>query len=503
MHKVYRSTVRSTLLLCSTVLLFSGCGTTNPLPDTKMRIGRIQDYQQETRQLREQEPINGPLTLSEAIARAIKYNLDDRVKKLEVAVARRHLNVARLGYLPELSAMAGYSSRNNEPGAVSRSIATGEVSLEPSSSQEKQHTLSTLRASWDMIDVGLTYFTVKQETNRIAIAKEQRRKVIQNIIQDVQDAYWRTCIARQLDAQIAEILKESDQTMQRYKDLTDQGRIDPAKGLAQQREVLQIRHSVRALQEQLALGPIHLSALLNLPPGMALKLAPVEMTTMPALPAETGKLEQMALNNRPELRMEDSRKKISVADARKALLEMFPHIEVYGQWNHDSNDYLYNNSWAEVGTRVTWNLLETANSTGRMMSYKTEQELADARQTALSLAIVSQVQLAVNRYGVAVAKYEDAADMQRVNKKLADLVSRDRLREGKAGFSRVRTNLQATAAEMEGMLAWVEVQNALMRLYNTIGIDPLSSIDSSMSVAEIGRRVDEYLRSSEQQVQQR
>ena len=57
---------------------------------------------------------------------------------MEAAVAIRRYDFDKHGLLPKLVADAGYSERNNEPGARSIDLETGEESLPPSSSQERQ-----------------------------------------------------------------------------------------------------------------------------------------------------------------------------------------------------------------------------------------------------------------------------------------------------------------------------------------------------------------------------
>ncbi len=297
-----KATLRSTVALGVAMALLAGCGNKNPKPDLQLRQDRSSVFQSQMNKDAAMEPLQGNLTLPMAIARALKYNLDHRVKMMETAVAREQLNMARLSYLPEVVASAGYSSRNNEPGAVSRSLLTGDISLEYSTSQEKDHTLSSLRASWDVIDFGLTYFTVTQKTDEIAIAEEQRRKVVQNIIQDVQEAYWRAYIAQELLADVDAIAAESDKSLVHFKSLANTGKVDPKEGLTQQRELLQIRYNMRNLQEQLAQGRIHLNALLNLPPNTQYKLEAVVREDLPVIAADAGKLEGMALQHRPELR---------------------------------------------------------------------------------------------------------------------------------------------------------------------------------------------------------
>lgn len=495
--------MRSVLALGVAAVLFTGCGTHNPTTDVNLRKERSASFQDLMVKDAAIEPVQTSMTLSMAIARAVKYNLDHRVKMMETAVAQEQLSLARMSYLPEVTAMAGYSSRNNEPGAISRSLATGDVSLEYSTSQEKDHTITSLRGAWDVIDFGLTYYSVSQKTDEILIAQEQRRKVVQNIIQDVQEAYWRAYIAQELLGQVNAIATESDQALVRFKSLANTGKVDPKEGLGEQRELLQIRYNMRNLQEQLSQGRIHLNALLNLPPGTEYHLEAVSRESLPTITPNVSKLETMALMNRPELRIEDSKLKISQADVKKSVLEMLPHVEFWGELTDDTNEYLYNESWNEVGVQVSWNLLGAAQGLGKHGVYEAEEDLAEARHRALSMAVLAQVHLAVNRYGIALAKYEDASQLEDVSGKLSKMLQKDSQRVGKMGFDRIRANLQATSSKMEGMLAYAEVQNALMRVYHSLGVDPIEDIgDGTASVPELAKKIDGHLQKMNDAMQQ-
>ena len=53
------------------------------------------------------EPITGELTLDQALARALKYNLDRRAKMMDEALAFKQLDVSHYDMLPRLLAQAG------------------------------------------------------------------------------------------------------------------------------------------------------------------------------------------------------------------------------------------------------------------------------------------------------------------------------------------------------------------------------------------------------------
>ncbi|MBI1207737.1 MAG: hypothetical protein GC191_10670 [Azospirillum sp.] len=76
------------------------------------------------------EPVTGPVGLDEAMARAVKYNLDHRVELMSAAVAQAQLNLAHYDLLPKLTAAAGYSSRSNSDASSSISLETKRESLE-------------------------------------------------------------------------------------------------------------------------------------------------------------------------------------------------------------------------------------------------------------------------------------------------------------------------------------------------------------------------------------
>ncbi|MBF0446303.1 MAG: TolC family protein, partial [Magnetococcales bacterium] len=126
-----------------------------------------------------QEQITHPLTIYDAMARSIKYNLDHRFKIMEEALSLRQLNIAKMSMLPNLALSAGYSDRSNE----ASSLGTG--ALQASTSSDRVSKTGNLTMSWNILDFGVSYFQAQQEADRVLIAAERRRKVIHNLMSDV------------------------------------------------------------------------------------------------------------------------------------------------------------------------------------------------------------------------------------------------------------------------------------------------------------------------------
>ena len=71
----------------------------------------------------DQEPVGGAISLYEAMARALKYNLDFKVEMMQQSLRGAELNLAHYNLLPSAVTNSGYTSRDNE-------LSTGELSLD-------------------------------------------------------------------------------------------------------------------------------------------------------------------------------------------------------------------------------------------------------------------------------------------------------------------------------------------------------------------------------------
>ncbi|MCU1732009.1 transporter, partial [Pseudomonas sp. 20P_3.2_Bac4] len=79
-------------------LAISGCAVTSQPIDRSASEERARTDL--ATMFKDQEPLNGPLTLHQAMARAVKYNLEARLKVMEEALSKRQVDLARLDMLP-------------------------------------------------------------------------------------------------------------------------------------------------------------------------------------------------------------------------------------------------------------------------------------------------------------------------------------------------------------------------------------------------------------------
>ena len=116
------------------VLLLSGCTTMEPL-DMDEEIGVVY-LQKEVIENSKDNIIERPITLYEAMARAIVFNLDEEVERRETEYRNLLKKLSETGIWPTLVGSVNSGIRNNDAGSRSRSLLSGRESLEPSTSAE-------------------------------------------------------------------------------------------------------------------------------------------------------------------------------------------------------------------------------------------------------------------------------------------------------------------------------------------------------------------------------
>ena len=172
------------LATASLSLLLAGCGALSPVPYTEDEL-RSRLQADRLGMFADQEPVAAPISFHEATARALKYNLDYRLKLMENALSQSLHDVSTHEMLPRLVAGAGYAWRSNDSGGTSIGIEDRQESLRASTSQERERYLGNLTFSWNALDFGVSYYRAQQKADQVLMAEERRRKVAQNVMQDV------------------------------------------------------------------------------------------------------------------------------------------------------------------------------------------------------------------------------------------------------------------------------------------------------------------------------
>lgn len=436
-----------------------------------------------------QEPVSGAISLEEAIARAVKYNLDHRVALMERALEDRSLDVATVDLLPELAGRAGLTTRDNEQASSSRSVLTGRQSLEPSTSTDENLGTADLKLSFNVLDFGLSYFGAKAQANRVLAAEERRRRVVLSITDQVRAAYWEALTAEQLQPRVAAALAEARTALDFARQAESERLLPPLETLQFQRALLEIVQQLEVVDSELAIAKAQLAGLMNLPPGTHFRLAPPQRHAPARLPYAIEDLEAVAMVSRPEIAEELYAARNVALETRGEIMRLLPGLSLFGGVNYNSNDFLLNNSWADAGVSVTWNLLRLVALPSILAEGEARADVAETRRMALRMAILTQVHLAHRRYQRAHRLYTRAASIQEVEQRIAAATRSAEETDASSRLERVRAQAAAVLASRARNRAFAEVQNALGAVYAAAGVDPLPATVADADIDTLARAI--------------
>ncbi len=428
-----------------------------------------------------QEPLNGPLTLHQAMARAVKYNLEGRLKIMEEALAKRQLDLASFDMLPRMALDAGYVGRNNQGASSSQSVLTGTQSLEPSTSQDRDRRVADLTMVWNVLDFGVSYISADQRL----IVQERRRKVINTIVQDVRSAYWRAVAAERLLTQIDSLMARVDTARSNSQSMSAQRIGDPVQALGYQRSLIEATRQLQEQRRALSLAKTELATLINLPMGTDLKLATPDDYSIPQLKVGMASLEHEALASRPELREQDYQTRISTAETRKAMLRLLPGLEFSAGGHYDSNSFLVNDKWADYGVKLTWNLFNVISAPAAINVAKAGEEVAKARRQAMSIAVLAQLYVANANYQEALHQFQTNQELSSIDGQILGQL-RNRHQAASLGeLDLIQGELNTLQADLRRDLSYADLRNAYGQIFASAGLDPTPDEVQSTEVQSI------------------
>ncbi|WP_271103585.1 TolC family protein [Pseudomonas tohonis] len=452
-------------------LAISGCAvTTQPIDKSVSEERARTDLQA---MFKGQEPLSGPLTLHQAMARAVKYNLEARLKVMEQAMAERQIDLASFDMLPRMALSAGYAGRNNVSASSSQSIETGTQSLEPSTSQDRDRGVADLTMVWNVLDFGVSYMSAKQQADQRLIVEERRRKVIHTITQDVRSAYWRAVAAERLLKQIDSLMSRVDKARTDSRDMSRQRIGDTVQVLSYQRALIEATRQLEEQRRALTLAKTELAALINLPLNTDYQLASTDTYDVPELKVDFAQLEQQALASRPELREQDYQARISAAETRKAMLRLLPGLEFSAGGHYDSNSFLVNQSWADYGVKVTWNLFNVLSAPAAIDVAKAGENVAAARRQAMSMAVLAQLYVANANFHEAQRQFQTSQQLADLDGQIAEQLRNRYSTQSIGELELIQGELNTLQAQLKRDLSYADLRNAYSQLFISAGVDPL------------------------------
>ena len=454
-------------------LALAGCVTIEPTPLT------VDDLRQGTRDDRAAAqkgvvPISGPLSLEESLARALKYNLDRRVRMLEEAVALGTFEVGTYDMLPKVLAQAGYRARDEFLITRSRDSVTGLPSLaNPSISSDRETRNADLGLTWNILDFGTSYFNARQNADRVLVAAERRRKAMHVLMQDVRTAFWRAAAAQKLEKDVREAIAIAEDALADARKAEAERVRSPIDSLRYQRQVLENLRLLETAQQELSTARIDLALLINAPVGQELRVADIDAAPdRRVLDVPIARLEEAAMERNADTREQFYGSRIAAAETRKVVLRMFPNLTFNYNARYDSNSFLVHKDWNEAGLSLSFNLLNLLSAPAQMKLAEAGVALADQRRMATQMATLAQVHIARLQFANALTQLERANEIAGIDGRINTLSANRESAQMQSKLESVSMRATLILSMMRRYQAIAQAYAADSRLQMTLGLEP-------------------------------
>lgn len=459
-----------------------------PLSDADHQA-RVAADQQTVRQ--NVPPLGATLSLDEAIARALKFNLDRRARQLEQAMTLEQYDLAGYDMLPRLVATAGYSNRDSDRLARSVNAVTGQAQgVDPSISQSREHTLTQLDLTWSLLDFGLAKYSATQAGDRVLAAAERRRKATHLLVQDVRVAYWRAASAQRLAGEVRTTLALAEEAMTDARSAEQERLRSPLDSLRYQRQLTENMRLLESIEQELVTARFELAGLINAPVMMQTDLASdPTLDTGKLLDTSAEAMEDQALRQNPDLRELGYQRHIAATEVHKVLARAFPNLSLNLGSRYDTDSYLVHRHWNEAGAQVSVNLLNLLSLPGQRRAAQAGVALADQRRLAAHVAVLTQVHVARAQLLGARQQFQRADALWQLDSKIMDQLMRREQAQAGSKLERVSAQTTNIVSLLRRYQALATAHAATSKLQATLGIDPLPDSSDDLSLEQIGEQV--------------
>ncbi|WP_119157890.1 TolC family protein [Caldimonas tepidiphila] len=470
-------------------LLATGCAQLALQP---LQAEQIQAQMAEDRVVARKDvtPVGETLTLNEAIARALKFNLERRARLLEEALAAQQFEAGRYDMLPRLVASAGYTARNNDRIARATDLQGNLLGTDPTLSQERSHALGGLELSWSLLDFGLARYNTEQAADRVLAAAERRRKATHQLVQDVRVAFWRAASAQRLREDVQANLRLAEEALADARQAEAERLRSPLDSLRYQRQLTENMRLLEAIEQELVTARFELAALINAPVMLDARLAmEQELPAGDPLAMGVETMEELALAQNADLREQLYMRRVAALEARKVIARAYPNLSLNLGARYDSDKYLVHNNWAEAGLQASYNLFNLLSLPAQRRAAEAGIALADQRRLAAHVAVVTQVHVARAQFAGAQRQFERADALWRLDDRIAQQqLSREQAQAG-SKLERVAAQTTSIVSLLRRYQALAQLHAAHSRLHATLGIDPLPVSTDELNVEQIAEQV--------------
>ncbi|MBT8420629.1 MAG: TolC family protein [Gammaproteobacteria bacterium] len=459
------------LVLSFSALMLGGCAVTQT-PYTAEEFDKL--AQEDMRILPEQEPFDGEMTLDEAMARAIKYNLQRQVKLMEQELAHNQTVLSKFDLLPSLDITGSSTHRDDHLVLDSYDITGGGNNPNNNVNTERSNNAASGKLVWNVLDFGVSHSIAKQTGDEELKSRERKRRAVQEILRDVREAYWRAVGSGSVEDDVAQLSEETLRALRLSAKSQKALLRSPEKALLYQRSLLEILVRLKEIQAGIIAAKAKLTSLMGLRPNAAYTLKkPPAVLPIQRLHLSLEEMEQVALRNHPALREAHYQTRFAAEEARKEIKRLFPGLEFSLGANYDSNRFLHHQSWTSAGVQVSWNLFSLFSASKRIETAKQKKELSNRQRLDLSVALLTRLYVGNAQYELAVEDFQLAACLEDVGAKLHDLKVKSMKAKTGNRLDLIHSRVDLLRLQLQRTVKYADLQASIALLQESTGQDLL------------------------------
>ena len=345
--------------------------------------------------------------LPECIEQALKNNLDLQVSELKEKIANERVTAEILGMLPDLTVTNDYNARNNIPGSSSKSVATGGATYGYSQSQDQDENTFKVELLFSALDFGLAYLNVVQARDRTLIEKQQTQRASQNLRLDVAKAYFRVAATQDAIETTENLLEECRNIDKTFMELAKTKDVSLLRLLDEHKRFIRLQQRLMDYRRSYLNSCIELRTLMGFSPFGEIHVDSKSLAKLTEIDLpEIDLLEKISLTERPELFNLDIQANITLTEARKTILMMFPNVQMVGDFNNSSNSFLLHTSWWEIGVLAAYNVLKLPQHIAKYRSLNGEIDELEMQTLSMTIGVMAQVRIAYAEMLESKERYE-------------------------------------------------------------------------------------------------
>ncbi|MHC4874242.1 MAG: TolC family protein, partial [Planctomycetota bacterium] len=434
-----------------------------------------------------QENFIRPLSLADTIEYVMHHNVDVMIEYQNARIKKEERDGANLKMLPGIIFDLERSKRDKHDTSKSKTKNAGEKSLDPSYSEDKNKFTISTKFAWDLVDFGISYLRSRQAISENKIAKERRRRTMQNLCLRTMEAYWDVQTSRKTMVLAEDILQKSKKAQKELQQNLKDKIISRQRALEDEIKLIEMEMKLSSYRKEYISNKAQLSALMGLAPGTDFTLQEEDFGKGPLekVHVDFKNLEARAFRNRPELFEHDNQEKIAENEARIALASMFPSLALFTRHDRDNNPFKYSHNWYTVGLNSTFDLLSLPKKYSKRKIAFMQKDLAKEKRIALLVGIVAQIRLAELDYSESISEYNNSRKIYEKRVAILEEMRKAEEEGAERGNNILFAENTALGSQLKMLEAYSEMQTSRERLRNSIGEGPNKNQNDWISVTPI------------------